>query len=79
MKVYAVLNEDRQHGVDVDLFYDKEDAIEVARDIARDNASYAEDIEEQELTQEMLNDGWVLDVTYSIEEDRVCVLKRELK
>jgi len=77
--VYVVLMEDRQHGVDVDPYKNKQDAIEEARRIAKDNATQEEDIREEELNQGMIDDGWVIDIHYSIEEDKVCVMRRELQ
>jgi hypothetical protein len=77
--IYIVLSEDSRSGVDAIPYHVEADAIEAAREIARDNASEEEDIHEEELTIEMIADGWILNITYSIEGDSVWVIKQRLR
>lgn len=79
MPVFTVITEDRHYDVDVELFLTESDAIERAKQIAKNNMHSEEDYEEHLLNANMVKDGWLLYITYSCEVDCVKVLKRELK
>lgn len=73
-----MLVEDRHTDVEPLPFSTEEAAIAAARKQAADNAWHPEHIEEAELTASMREAGWVLCIGYSVESDRVRVVKRTL-
>lgn len=84
--IWIVLDEDRHSDVDAVPFSTEAAAFAYARDQAGDMALpdgvTADEVEhvpgEQELTPGMREDGWVLLLVYSIEGDRVRVVKRTM-
>jgi hypothetical protein len=86
MDTWIVLIEDRHDDVDALPFSTEEAAIEAARgqagDMSLPEGVTPDQVEhvpgEQELTPAMRADGWVLCLVYSIEGDRVRVIKRTM-
>jgi len=77
MKIYLVINEDRHCDVGVYPYYDKEKAIERAKSIADDGCrGYQEDIEIDNCEGD--KDGWIINIIYSCEGDKVRVEESEL-
>lgn len=79
MKIFIVIIEDRHTDVSAEPFTSKDAAIAHARSEASKYARFEDDFQEQELTGEMVKDGWLYYATYSVEGDCVTVVERELK
>jgi hypothetical protein len=79
MVVYCVIIEDRHVDVDVKVWLKKEKAIQGAKNIANEICRFPEDIQEENLTDEMIKDGWVYYCICSCEGDCVRVVKRNIK
>ena len=77
-KVWIVLVEDHHIDADALPYSTEEAAVAAARAIAARYAGYPEDIEENDLTEDMRRDGWVLYVSYSVEGDQVRVILRKM-
>ena len=78
MDIWIVLIEDRHTDVDPRPFTSEEQAIGFAREQAAANARHPEHIRDEELTPGAIEDGWVLDIGYSVESDHVRVVKRTM-
>lgn len=76
MDLWIVLVEDRHAGPDALPFSTEERAVGYARETAREIVAHPERLVEPEVTPEMREDGCVLLIEYSVESDRVTVLKR---
>jgi hypothetical protein len=77
--VYVVLVQDRHADPDIKVFADAIDAIEYAdRELKTGSRHCPENIEVYELTQSMLDDGWIFFATYSCEGDSVRVTKHQV-
>jgi hypothetical protein len=74
--VYVVLLMDRHTGPQVEIFSDKDKAINHAKDIVR-GYGYGELIDE-ELAKEMQKEGWLYYNCYSCEGDYVVVMEQEI-
>lgn len=77
MPVHVVMVNDRHTDPDVELFTDPDAAIDYARKYAEDEASRVDHREVME--QVPLPDGWLYCATYSLEDDSVWVLTKELR
>jgi hypothetical protein len=73
MKAYVVVIEDRHADVEVRVFDNPERAIQVAREIATENARRPDDFEEEEVR------GWLYFARYSCEDDSVHVQEVEVE
>lgn len=73
MNVYAVLLEDRHTDVHVEVFADRDEAIERARTLAKENARFPDDYKEETI------EGWEFYCRYSCEDDSTRVVATELK
>lgn len=78
MNVFVVVVKDRHIGIDVRVFSKGSRAFDYAREQAAANASDPDDIDEQDLTEGMVKEGWVFFCVYSIEDDIVYVQKRKV-
>ena len=76
--VYVAILEDRHCDVQVEVFSEKEDAVEWAEEAALLNAHHEEDIEKEELTAGMRKEGWLYYAVYSCEGDSVRVVQKEV-
>lgn len=77
--LFTVLVQDRHSDPDVEVFVEKDDAIMRARVLVEEGNRHPEDIEVCELTQAMINEGWVWSCQYSREGDQVTVMARQLQ
>lgn len=75
--IYVVMIEDRHVDVEVELFVNKERAIERAKEIFNEEDRYSNGKEEK-LSPTMVEDGWVYFAIYSCESDSIRVLERKL-
>jgi hypothetical protein len=73
MDLFIAICCDRHIDETVRVFSTKEKAVEYCKEFAAD-----EELEEQELTQSMINSGWLYYATYSCEGDNVRVEKGTL-
>lgn len=78
MNIFAVITKDSHIEFNVELFSEEKAAISYARFVASDNASDPDSIEEQELNEDMVNDGWIFFCAYGVEDDNVRVIRRVL-
>jgi hypothetical protein len=78
MIVYCIIIDDRHIDIDVEVWVDGLRAIERAKEIIKELCHFPEDIKEEELTNDMVKDGWVYNCKYSCEGDGVRVVRREL-
>ena len=74
--IYIVIIEDRHTDVKVKPFYDKERAINHARELAKGYCDYEEDYEEHDYGKD---DGWLFYAQYSCESDSVRVVEVEME
>jgi hypothetical protein len=72
MRVFTVLLEDRHADAEVEVFMDREMAINRAKNLAKENDRHGE-YEEQQISD------WVFHATYSCEGDSVTVRETELQ
>lgn len=76
--IYLVILEDRHIDVEVTPFRDRDAAIARAREIAAEESRSDSSYEISELTPDMLDDGWLFHAVYSVEDDSVRVVQRDL-
>lgn len=79
--VYIVITKDRHADAETQPFTEETDAIAHAEREVEENVRHPELIEpeDRELTDGMLQDGWVWYCRYGIEGDSVRVVRRELR
>lgn len=73
MKVYAIIIDDRHSDTDVEVYADRERAIERARALAKEYCRREEDYQELQIAD------WVFHAEYSCESDSITVLEKELQ
>lgn len=78
MKLYVVILEDRHIDVQVEVFSDKTKAMTQCWELARQDNSHPEDIEDIAITRHMEKLGWILCLNYSCEGDSCRVVGTEL-
>jgi hypothetical protein len=75
--LYVVIIEDRHSDVEVELYSDEIKAVERAKEICQEYSNGPEDINEY-LTDDMKEEGWIYNATYSCESDGVSVIKKKI-
>jgi hypothetical protein len=78
-ELFVVLTRERHVDPDVELWADQSDAIKRAHSIASNYARDLDDVEVHDLTQPMLDNGWVAYLTWGPEGDSVTVLRRPVR
>lgn len=73
MEIYNVIIEDRHYNVEVLSFRNRDAAIEIAKDIAKERNTYPEDLKEEVI------ESYEYYVEYSCENDCVSVVKTILE
>lgn len=76
MKIYIVIISDRHSDTEVRPFYNPNEAVTAARDLAKSYCRYKEDYEEEQLGRDI---GWLFYATYSCEGDHVHVVTAEMQ
>ena len=71
--IYCVIINDRHADVDVQPYTNLEDAVDFARNTAKELCRFQEDYEETKI------DGWCFHAQYSCEGDSVWVVEKMLK
>lgn len=71
-KVYVMLTHDRHTEVEVEVYTDKDRAIEQARQAAMHSAGSEDDYEEEKI------DGYLFSASYSCEGDHITVEETDL-
>lgn len=77
-RIWIVLLQDRQAGVNVFPYTRQKRAEDIARQIAQTAARHPELIEEMPPTDSMKQSGWTLYIRYGVEGDSVRVIERKL-
>lgn len=75
--LFVVIQEDRHTDVDVEVYGDRDRAIERAGELAREAGG--DEAQAQPLNPSMQKEGWLCYITYSCEGDSVRVVERPLK
>jgi hypothetical protein len=78
-ELFVVLAEERHSEPDAEVWADQVDAVKRAASIAHGYARDADDVEVHDLTQPMLDQGWVAYLSWGSESDCVRVLRRPVR
>jgi len=78
-ELFVVLTRERHVDPDVELWADRSDAVKRAHSIAASYARDLDDVEVHDVTQPMLDHGWVAYLSWGSEDDDVVVMRRPVR